>query len=431
MKKSLVREALLIISIIKWAIVAAIVGIITGSFTTVFLKTLDFSITHMREYTYYFLALPIVLFISSYLIESFTGTNENHDNHILEALNIRFGKIKLRMVPVKFIATIITLAGGGSAGKSGPGAQMGAGLAISLGNVFKFNKEDKSKIVICGISAGFASILGAPIASAIFTVEVLVMGRVLNKYLFPAFVSAFVAFKTVIYFGMDRFYIHSMIQVKDALFPHIYIESIFIGIIIGLIALVFIESLKYFETLSNKIHWYKPLKALLGGVVLIILVLIFSTDYLGLGMNQITNTLQGDKVLFYAFLLKILFTSITLSMGGSGGIITPIMFIGVMAGSAFAQVLHLDNISLFAAIGLVAMLSASANTPISAIILSIELFGTEIAPYSAIACITGYIISGHQSVYLSQVFGSLKRDPNKLDEDDYKVGYRIFDNDMT
>lgn len=431
MKKAIIRELLLIISIVKWAVIAAIVGIITGSFTTLFLKTLDFSTNHMKQYTYYFLALPIVLFISSYLIETFTGSKENQDSQILETLNIRFGKIKLRMVPVKFLATIITLVGGGSAGKSGPSAQMGAGLAIGLGDIFKLNKTDKSKIVICGISAGFASILGAPIASAIFTVEVLVMGRVLNKYLFPALISAFVAYHTVTYFGMDKYYIHSLIKVDDAVYPHTYIESIFLGVIIGFVALLFIESLKYTEHLANKLNWYKPLKGLLGGLILIILALIFKNEYLGLGMDEIQLTLQGKRVILIAFLIKILFTSITLNMGGSGGIITPIIFIGVTAGSAFAQILQLDNLSLFAAIGFVALLSASANTPIAAIIMSIELFGMEIAPYAAIACIVSYIISGHQSVYLSQVFGSLKHDPNKLDDDDYKVGYRIYDNDLT
>jgi H+/Cl- antiporter ClcA len=137
-----------------------------------------------------------------------------------------------------------------------------------------------------------------------------------------------------------------------------------------------------------------------GGAVL--LTLTFSTQYVGLGLGTIQATLQGQHAVWYAFLVKIVFTNITLGFGGSGGIITPIFFIGSTARSLFAQVFGLNS-ATFAAIGLVAVLAGTTNTPVAASIISVELFGPAVAPYAAIACIVSYVMSGHHSTYPSQV----------------------------
>ena len=108
-----------------------------------------------------------------------------------------------------------------------------------------------------------------------------------------------------------------------------------------------------------------------------------------------------------AFILKILFTAITLGFGGSGGIITPIFFIGATAGSLFATVLGF-NLSVFSAIGMVALVAGAANTPISASIMAIELFGPAVGPYAAVACVISFLMTGHRSVYPSQVLSLTK-----------------------
>lgn len=106
-------------------------------------------------------------------------------------------------------------------------------------------------------------------------------------------------------------------------------------------------------------------------------------------------------------MVKIVFTAITLAFGGSGGIVTPIFFIGATAGSAFGSSLGFDP-AFFAAIGMVSLLAGAANTPISASIMAIELFGPQIAPYAAVACIVSYLMTGHRSVYPSQVLALSK-----------------------
>lgn len=152
---------------------------------------------------------------------------------------------------------------------------------------------------------------------------------------------------------------------------------------------------------------WSPLKGLLGGGVLIMLSFLFSTRYLGLGLDTIKDALEGGSVPSSAFLLKILFTSITLSFGGSGGIITPIFFVGASAGHVFANVLGF-NVTIFSAIGMVALLAGAANTPISASIMAIELFGPAVGPFAAVACVVSFLMTGHRSVYPSQVLSLTK-----------------------
>ena len=134
---------------------------------------------------------------------------------------------------------------------------------------------------------------------------------------------------------------------------------------------------------------------------------VFSTRYLGLGLDTIKESLEGGAIPGGAFLLKMLFTAITLGFGGSGGIITPIFFVGATAGNAFGSVLGFD-VSVFSAIGMVALLAGAANTPISSSIMAIELFGPAIGPYAAVACVISFLMTGHRSVYPSQVLSFTK-----------------------
>ena len=406
MKKSILEQTVLFVSIIKWTILSTIVGIIVGAATTVFLKLLGWSVGAVQSHNYYFVFLPLVLFLSSLIVKYLAPDAEGHGTEkVIEAVHKRWGKINLMVVPVKLVATIITLAGGGSAGKEGPCAQIGAGLASGVADILHLNKEDRKKIVICGISAGFSAVFGTPVAGAMFAVEVLVLGKVLHEVLFPSLVAAIISCQITKYFGIA--YFHQNINMSSHFSQLLFIEVLISGIFFGLVSLLLIESLKIFEKLSHRLKMWKPLKGFIGGTALVIFALIFSPMYLGLGVNTIESAINGSHIPALAFVLKILFTSTTLSMGGSGGIVTPIFFIGSTAGSTFASIFGL-NASMFAAIGMVALLSGAANTPIAASIMAIEMFGPQISPYAAIACVVSYIAAGHRSVYPSQVLGTTK-----------------------
>ncbi len=406
MRKSITEESILLISIFKWFFIASLMGVVVGFSTTVFLKCLSWSTSRLGEHSYYFLLLPLALALSSYITKYLAPDAEGHGTEkVIEAVHRHESKIKAIVVPIKLVTTVITLACGGSAGKEGPCAQIGGGLASMVAKMFHFDKKDRRKLVICGISAGFAAVFGTPIAGAIFGIEVLFIGGIMYEVLLPTFIAGVMSYQVSSALGISYFY-HT-IDFVPAFTELFFIKVLISGIFFGICSLLLIETLNLFQRLSAKIPWWAPLKGLLGGTALILLTLFLSTDYLGLGLNTIEAALAGSKIVWYAFAAKILFTCITLTFGGSGGMVTPIFFVGATFGTLLAAILGVDP-ATFAAIGMVALLAGAANTPIAATILAIELFGAQIAPYAAVACVTSFLMTGHRSVYPSQVYAIMK-----------------------
>jgi H+/Cl- antiporter ClcA len=324
---------------------------------------------------------------------------------VIEAVHKHSGRIKAAVVPVKLVATIITIAFGGSAGKEGPAAQIGAAVTSTLSSLLRFDDGDRKKLVICGISAGFATVFGTPIAGAIFGVEVLFVGGMMYEVLLPSFVAGIVGYQVSSTLGIT--YFHEPLRFVPVFSSMFFVKVCAAGIFFGLCSLLMIEILRLFERWGHRLRIWAPLKGLLGGAVLVALTFLFSTRYLGLGLDTIKDALEGVIMPDGAFLLKILFTAITLAFGGSGGIITPIFFVGATAGNFFGSVLGFDA-SVFSAIGMVALLAGAANTPISASIMAIELFGPAIGPYAAVACVISFLMTGHRSVYPSQILSLTK-----------------------
>jgi len=405
-KRKITEESVIFVSIFKWFVLATIIGTIVGLSTTLFLIVLGWSIHLINKIPYYFILLPIAFFISTLLVKYLAPGAEGHGTEkVIEAVHKHSGKIKPMVVPIKLIATVITIAAGGSAGKEGPCAQIGAGLSSIFASFLHFDDLDRKKLVICGISAGFAGVFGTPIAGAIFGVEVLMVGSVLYEVLLPCFIAGVTSYQVSAALGITYFY-------QPFNFVPVFKESFFIkvalaGIFFGLVSFLLIEILSLGEKAANRVKIWSPWKGIIGGGVLIGLTLLFSTSYLGLGLNTIQTSLQGNDVVWYAFVLKILFTTLTLNFGGSGGIVTPIFFIGATSGNLFANLFGL-NVATFSAIGLVSVLAGAANTPIAASIMAVELFGPKLAPYAAVACVISFLMTGHRSVYPSQILSVTK-----------------------
>lgn len=286
-------------------------------------------------------------------------------------------------------------------------------------DLFHFDNRDRKKLVICGISAGFASVFGTPIAGAIFGVEVLFVGSLMYDVLLPSFIAGVMSFQISSALGVKYFY--HRIAFTPVFSESFFLKVVFAGICFGMASFLMIEILRWTERLSGWIKLTKPLKALIGGAAVVLLALVFSKQYLGLGLQTIEDCLNGHNVSWYAFPLKSLFTGLTLNFGGSGGIVTPVFFVGATAGSLFAKVMGLD-LATFAALGLVSVLAGAANTPIAASIMAVELFGPEIAPYAAVSCVISFLMTGHRSVYPSQIL-SVKKSPSL----NVQVGQEIED----
>lgn len=405
-RRRITEETILFVSIIKWVVLASIVGAIVGLATTGFLEVLAWG-THLSSLSRYsFLLLPLALFTSAALVKYLAPDAAGHGTEkVIEAVHKESGRIKPAVVPVKLVATVITLAVGGSAGKEGPCAQIGAGLSSLFADLLRFDDHDRKKLVICGISAGFAAVFGTPIAGSIFGVEVLFVGAILYEVLLPSFIAGIMSYEVSSALGAR--YFHRPIEFVPVFSESFFLMVVLAGIFFGICSIILIEALKVGERTSEKVKLWAPLKGLIGGVLLVGLSLLLSNRYLGLGLNTIESCLTGEAAPWYAFLAKPVFTSITLSFGGSGGIVTPIFFVGATAGALFATVIGL-NVATFSAIGLTSLLAGAANTPIAASIMAVELFGPAVAPYSTIACVISFLMTGHRSVYPSQILSVRK-----------------------
>lgn len=405
-KQAFIEEGVLFVSILKWIGAAAVVGCLVGLSTAVFIKTLLWAEQTTHRWGFYYLLLPVAMVASVLLVRFFEPQAEGHGTEkVIEAIHKKAGKIKLSVVPVKLVATILTLAAGGSVGKEGPCAQIGAALASQTAQLFHLSEHDRKKLVICGLSAGFASVFGTPISGAIFGVEVLFAGSILYEVLLPSFVAGSVGYQTAAFLGVP--YFSHPIETIPSTQGVFFIQAVGAGIFLGLCARMLIEFLRIGKSLCKAIPWPMPLKAFAAGTALVGLTFLVSERYLGLGIETIQSSLAGQIPPWPSFILKAFFTSITLSFGGSGGIVTPIFFIGSTAGALYAAVLGLD-VSSFAAIGLVGLLAGAANTPISAGMMAVEMFGPAIAPYAAIAAVLSFLMTGHHSVYPSQILSIRK-----------------------
>jgi H+/Cl- antiporter ClcA len=409
MHKSISESTVLFLSILKWVFLASISGAIVGGAVSLFLLLLNWAAGLQAQFPHYYWLLPAALFLSALIVTTLSPEAAGHGTEkVIEAIHKREGRIALPVVPVKLVATIITLATGGSAGKEGPCAQIGAGLTSLFSELLRFDAHDRKKMVICGISAGFASVFGTPIAGSIFGVEVLFVGAMMYDVLLPSFIAGITAYQVSSSLGVT--YFHGSVSVVPVFSELFLLKVMLAGLFFGLCSIILIKMLKWGGSLSDRFHLWPPLKGLIGGFILVVLASFFSERYLGLGLESIEECLAGKPADWYAFLVKPIFTSITLGFGGSGGIVTPIFFVGSTAGSIFAQLLNL-NVATFSAIGLVGVLAGSANTPIAASIMAVEMFGPAVAPYATLACIISFLITGHRSVYPSQIL-SISKSPS-------------------
>ena len=225
--------------------------------------------------------------------------------------------------------------------------------------------------------------------------------------LLPSFIAGFAAFTTARFLGLDYTYFDMRFSQAIPLELTLIGEVILAGIFFGLISDFFITFLKKSENIITNIKLNTYIKAFLGGVILIVLSFFFGEEYFGLGIDTVSDSFFSDPninsdIPWYAFILKTIFTSITLGVGGSGGVLTPIFFVGATSGNFFGNLMG-EHVALFAAIGFVSVLAGAANAPIAATIMAVELFGLEIAPYAALSAVISFLITGHRSIFPSQI----------------------------
>jgi len=285
-----------------------------------------------------------------------------------------------------------------------------------VSDMLRFSKKDRKKLVVCGISAGFATVFGTPIAGAIFGIEVLVVGALMYDLLLPSIVSGFSAFFTAQYLGAKYTYYDISYFQNYVVDFSLIAKVILSGVFFGAVAYLIVETLKKTENIIKNISMNEYKKAFLAGTLLIVLSFFIGDKFFGLGLDTISQSMQfGSKIdadiPWYAFIAKIFYTAVTLGSGGSGGIVTPIFYIGATSGQFFGTLVGGEHqLALFAALGFVSVLAGATNAPIAALIMSMELFGMDVAHYAAVSISISFLILGHRSVFPSQKLAMKKSD---------------------
>ena len=407
MPRSRLAEPLVMLAtVVQWMVLATFTGAVVGVGCTIFLRALFASEGRLYDTSWWLLAGLLLIggFANGLLLHyGYRISRSGYKDSPIVAVNEQHGRMPFRTLWIKPLAALITLGCGGSAGKEGPCSHIGASFAAGIGRILHLNPELRKRLLACGVSAGFASVFGTPIAGAIYGVEMLAIGRIRHDFLFPGIVAGVTALQVSKYLGVPYPDYHIVFAANFT--EVLFLKTVLIGILCGAAAWCFVELLKLttrlFGRLRDTLSLWPPLMPVLGALVMAILLLFIPTDYIGLSLPVMEGALHGQTIPYLGFAWKILLVAITLGSGFYGGVVTPQFVIGAVLGSAFAHLVGLDP-ALGAAVGLTAVVASASNAPIAAIFMGVELFGADSTLYVAGACVAAFLIIGHRSVYPDQ-----------------------------
>ena len=382
----------------KWIIFSLIVGGVVGLIGTGFYYTLYYATELRTAHPWIILFLPVagIVIVGAYKLsrdDKDTGTN-------LVISAIHSGDyIPLRMAPLIYVSTALTHLCGGSAGREGAALQLGGSIGNALGRLFRFDEKDKHVMVMCGMSAAFSALFGTPMAAAIFSMEVVSVGIMHYSALVPCVISALVARGIASEMSVEKE--EFILDVIPKFSPLSAVEIAGLAILCAIISILFCIVMHKTGEYYKKLFKNPYLRVAVGGVIVVLLtILIGNQSYNGAGMNLVALSVAGNAKP-WTFLLKVLLTALTLGAGYKGGEIVPSFATGAAFGCLFGNILGFSP-SLCAAVGMISVFCGVTNCPITALLISFELFGYEPMPYFLLAVALSYMCSGYTGLYHTQ-----------------------------
>ena len=397
-KKQLKKTGKYYLYFLRWVVIAIIVGAAGGVIGSLFHHFID-EVTYLRsEYAWLLYLLPFVGLFIVFIYRKAGYEQDPGTNWVFISTQTE-DTVPTRMLPLIFVSTILTHLTGGSAGREGAALQVGGSIGSVLGKALKFNYQDINITILCGMSAVFSAMFGTPIAAAIFSMEVVMVGAIQYAALVPCIVASVVAKYVAGLMGSkDTIY---AVTLDFSITPKLMIQVIILGALCGILSMVFCSVMHKTSHLLAKWMPNPYIRVFVGGCIIILLTMLLgTTDYNGAGTHIIEKSFVA-QVAWYAFLLKMLFTAITIGSGYKGGEIVPTLFIGATFGCVIGPLLGLPS-SLAAAVSMIAMFCGVVNAPIASIFLGVEMFGTGDIVLFAIVCAISYVCSGYYSLYSSQ-----------------------------
>ncbi len=397
LKLKLTRMMLYAKALGKWLLVSGIAGILCGALGSAFHIGVDMVTDFRTSHTWLIWLLPIAG-VAIVAIYSFFSVEGQSTNNIISEVQSGRG-LKLNLIPSIFLSTLLTHLCGGSAGREGAALQMGGTIGFEVGKLLHLDDRDLRTATLAGMAAFFSALFGTPLGATIFAMAVISVGLLYHVALIPCLIASLTAYGVSVFFHVSP--THFTVTVPILGIPMLLRVSV-LAALCAAVSSFFCDVLHWSEHLMQRFFPNSYIRVVVGGIILIGLSLLFPDGaYNGAGSAVIKRAVEHGQAMPFAFLLKIVFTAVTLSAGFKGGEVVPSFFIGACFGAAAAPLLGIPA-GFAAAVGLISVFCGAVNCPIASTFLAVELFGGDGLLYYALACALSFMLSGYTGLYSSQ-----------------------------